>query len=71
MNMITRMDKEELPPQIVDEDAFRLVRGYLDALCELYEEVREKGRYPDTRFNERARRGALARRPKYTPYRIL
>lgn len=71
MNMITRIDKEEQPQQIADNDAFRLVRGYLDALCELYEEVREKGRYPDTRFNERARRGALSRRPKYTPYRIL
>ena len=71
MNMITRMNKEELPPQIADKDAFRLVRGYLDALCELYEEVREKGRYPDPRFNQRARRRAFTRRPKYTPYRIL
>lgn len=71
MNLIAHINTEGLPPQIADEDTFRLVCDYLDVLCELYEEVIEEGCYPDPCVNERAGRGTLSRRPKYTPYRIL
>lgn len=70
MNTTTRIN-EDLPPQIADKGDLRLVCSYLNTLCELYEEIREKGRYTDPCVDERIRRWAFSRRPKYTPYRIL